>query len=107
MRRWFVIFMLFLLPIRGLVGDAMAYSMWLDTPQSVQPCHTEMTEMAAADDQAVAQSQCSSCQICHLSADTPMQLPDNLLSTATVLPEQRQTLWHSADPRLIAKTPVF
>ncbi len=27
MRRWIVVFMLLLLPIRGLVGDAMAYSM--------------------------------------------------------------------------------
>lgn len=31
MRRWFVILMLFILPVRGFIGDAMAYSM-LGTP---------------------------------------------------------------------------
>lgn len=38
MRRWFAILMLFILPIRGLVGDAMAYSMLpmqLQTPTPV------------------------------------------------------------------------
>ena len=38
MRRWFAILMLFILPIRGLVSDAMAYSMLpmqLQTPTPV------------------------------------------------------------------------
>jgi hypothetical protein len=139
MRRYLAIFMLFLLPIRGLVGDAMAYSMlpgaltgaqtaqqkatnlvaapaifyWataaLDHKYSVKtattpPCHMAMAE---ADSKDSVQNQCTTCQACHLSAATPLQMPSSLLQTATALPEQRQALWHSAEPRLIAKTPVF
>lgn len=128
--------MLLLLPIRGWVGDAMAYSM-LPTGQqpaqvatqvamhsgaayatierangpldqenplpaaSAHPCHTDAS---AADDSA--QHQCSSCQVCHLSAATPMQLPSAMLHTSAQLPAQRAAQWVSADPRLLAKTPV-
>jgi hypothetical protein len=139
MRKWFVVLMLFLLPLRGLVGDAMAYSMlpvalttannaqqkatnlvdvsaifyWAsavfddtnsaetDTPR---PCHMAMAE---ADSKGGVQNQCTTCQACHLSAATPLQMPSGLLQIATALPEQRQALWHSAEPRLVAKTPVF
>ncbi len=139
MRRYLLIFMLFLLPIRGLVGDAMAYSMlpgaltaahtaqpvatnivvapaifhWaaavLDHENraesaSVHPCHMAMAQTDSNDS---VQNQCTACQACHLSAATPLQLPSGLLQTATALPEQRQALWHSAEPRLIPKTPVF
>jgi hypothetical protein len=139
MRKWFVVLMLFLLPIRGLVGDAMAYNMlpgaltatnivqqkatnlvaspaifhWataaFDPTKSVEtasahPCHMSM---AQADNSDSMQNQCTACQVCHLSAATPLQMPSGLLQTATASPEQRQALWHSAEPRLIAKTPVF
>jgi hypothetical protein len=139
MRKWFVVVMLILLPLRGLVGDAMAYSMlpgaltvaqtaqqkatnlvaapaifyWataaLDYTNSVKaattpPCHMAMAE---GDSKDSMQNQCTTCQACHLSAATPLQLPSSLLQTATALPEQRQALWHSAEPRWIAKTPVF
>jgi hypothetical protein len=142
-RRYLVIFMLFLLPIRGLVGDAMAYSMlpaalnsaaaaqatatdivaapaifhWATTlfdhesmvvsgagKVAAHPCHMA-TAQADSDDNV--QNQCTACQACHLSAATPLQLPSSLLQIATTLPAQRQVLWHSAEPRLIAKTPVF
>jgi hypothetical protein len=139
MRKWFVIVMLFLLPLRGLVGDAMAYSMLPDAskgtsaeqqdathsvaaralfdwakasfyPQnhasgmSGQPCH-----MAAGqtDDKDSVQNQCTACQACHMSAATPLQLHSNLLQTAADLPTQRPAQWHSADARLLAKTPIF
>jgi cytochrome c553 len=139
MRKWFVVLMLFLLPIRGLVGDAMAYSMlpgaltststvpskatnlvaapaifyWATaafdhsngvTAGSLHPCHMTMAEVDSNDS---VQNQCTACQACHLSAATPLQLPLGLLQTAATLPEQRQTLWHSAEQRLIAKPPVF
>jgi hypothetical protein len=138
MRRCLVIFMLLLLPIRGWVGDAMAYSM-LPTGQSpahtaaqnathsgaayahiqragididhqnplpttaAHPCHTDL---AAADDSDSTPSQCNSCQVCHLSAATPLQLPSGTLHTSAALPAQRAAPWTSADPRLLAKTPV-
>jgi hypothetical protein len=139
MRRYLLIFMLFLLPIRGLVGDAMAYSMlpgaltaahtaqsvatnvvaapavfqWTTAASdhenraesaSVHPCHMAV---AQTDSNDTVQNQCTACQACHLSAATPLQLPRGLLQIASALPEQRQALWHSAEPRWIAKTPVF
>jgi hypothetical protein len=139
MRRYLAILMLLLLPIRGLIGDAMAYSMlpgaltsanivqqkatnliaapaivyWAtaaidhtnpDKKATAQPCHMAMAE---ADSNDNVQNQCTTCQACHLSAATPLQMPSGLLQTATALPEQRQALWHSAERRLIAKTPVF
>jgi hypothetical protein len=129
--------MLLLLPIRGLVGDAMAYSMLPSPPATVnqlqvatdlgaaraifywasshldpqnaaektakQPCHTAQT---ASNDQDATQNQCSTCQACHLSAATPLQLHDGLLHTTAALPQQRPAQWRSADRRLLAKTPV-
>jgi hypothetical protein len=139
MRKWFVIVMLFLLPLRGLVGDAMAYSMLPNAPKgtsavqqdathsvaaralfywakasfypqnhasgmSGQPCH-----MAAGptDNKDSVQNQCTACQACHMSAATPLQLHSHLLQTAADLPTQRPAQWHSADARLLAKTPIF
>jgi hypothetical protein len=139
MRRWFVIFMLFLLPIRGLVGDAMAYSMLpAGMPASAEvvqhatntvaayagsikannsfehenmtsntakpPCHMDVV---AANEADLQQSQCTTCQACHLSAATPMQLPEGILHTTAAAPTQRTALWTSAEPRLLAKTPVL
>lgn len=128
MRKWFVVFMLFLLPIRGLVGDAMAYSMAPNATNSVaaralstasssdfttdntvkmapsHPCHTDD---AATGDTTPAQNQCTTCQACHFSAAPNLQWASGLLHTTAAAPSQRATLWHSADARLLAKTPVF
>jgi hypothetical protein len=139
MRRCLVIFMLFLLPIRALMGDAMAYSMlpaaaqagggaqqttpnlgashaifyWASSlmehekPAELAPQHPCHTDMASADDQGTTQSQCSTCQACHLVSATPEQLHTDLLQTTAAQPQQRPALWCSADARLLAKTPVF
>jgi hypothetical protein len=113
MRRWFVIFMLFLLPIRGLVGDAMAYSMlpagmptngMAVQNESKAPCHMDM---AAADNVDTQQSQCTTCQACNLSAAIPLLLPEGILHTTAAAPTQRTAFWISAEPRLLAKTPVL
>jgi hypothetical protein len=139
MRRWLVIFMLFLLPLRGLVGDAMAYSMlpagmpasgevaqnatkYVATyvhstgtssmfehenaaqTTSQPPCHMDM---AVSEDAGTPQSQCTTCQACHLSVAIPMQLPDGILHTTAVAPVQRTAFWIGADLRLLAKTPVL
>jgi hypothetical protein len=139
MRKWFVIVMLFLLPLRGLVGDAMAYSMLPDTskgtsvvqqdathsvtaraifdwakssfyPQhhassiSGQPCHMASGQ---TDDKDSVQNHCTACQACHMSAAILLQFSDHLLQTAADLPTQRPAQWHSADARLLAKTPIF
>jgi hypothetical protein len=42
MRRWFIVLMVLLMPIRGIIGDAMAYAMVTGMPAShstVQPQH--------------------------------------------------------------------
>lgn len=143
MRKWFVIVMLFLLPLRGLVGDAMAYSMLPDAPKgtntaqqsaansvaahaafdwaratfhpqnhasgmSVQPCHGAAEAAEQSDDKSTVQkNHCTACQTCHMSAATPLQLHSPVLQTAAELPAQRAAQWHSADARLLAKTPIF
>jgi hypothetical protein len=142
MRKWFVIVMLFLLPLRGVVGDAMAYSMLPDVSKGVstaqrdatnsvaaralfdwarasfypqnhasamsgQPCHMVATAAEPTDDNDQASNQCTACQTCHMSAATPLQLHSPVLQSAAELPAQRAAQWHSADARLLAKTPIF
>jgi hypothetical protein len=48
MRKWFVIVMLFLLPLRGVVGDAMAYSMLPDVSKGVSTAQQDSTNFVAA-----------------------------------------------------------
>jgi hypothetical protein len=126
MRRWFVIVMLFLLPLRGLVGDAMAYSMLPDAgqlqqvaqlaaqPTAIQvlpshaafgehamPCHTSATKSPVTD-----KSQCSNCQVCHLAVTLPLASPEALAPMPYAKPVQSPVQWHSAEARLLAKTPI-
>jgi hypothetical protein len=142
MRNWLVIVMLFLLPLRGLVGDAMAYSMlpspattgtaqekashWTVVPAlfssassflqhisptstvvdnaTSPPCHSAAMQ---ADEQNGTTSQCTTCQVCHLSAAASVQTLAPLLHTSHVAPLQHTLPWHSAEPRLLLKTPIF
>ncbi len=113
--------MLLVLPIRGFVGDAMAYSMMpmqiqasialqaaAETPKqatTMMPCH-EISGSASVDDPSGVQ-QCTTCQMCHLTATYPFQAIAGLLSTATALPVQYATFWHSAEQRLSVKPPVL
>lgn len=48
MRRYLLIFMLFLLPIRALVGDAMAYSMLPAAAQAAGAAQQSTTNLGAA-----------------------------------------------------------
>jgi hypothetical protein len=120
MRRWFAILMLFILPIRGLVGDAMAYSMLpmqLQTPapvtmqekqtaaESKMPCHD--ANDAAQDSSAADAQQCTTCQVCHLSISYLIQAATSLQSTAAALPLQYASTWRSAEQRLSVKPPVL
>ena len=120
MRRWFAILMLFILPIRGLVGDAMAYSMLpmqLQTPAPVavqamqtaadskMPCH-EANDVSQEVNKADVQ-QCTSCQVCHLALSYPTQAATSLPQTAAAAPLQHASVWHSAELRLSVKPPVL
>lgn len=139
MRRFLVIVMLLILPIRGLIGDAMAYSMLPLMPSKTQnqatellqispkiiadylistsekiekngasatlkpPCHSDSAPAvtASADPQ-----QCTTCQVCHLSVAVPLIHSQNMAHPLALPPVQSAITWHSAEPRLIAKTPV-
>jgi hypothetical protein len=120
MRRWFAILMLFILPVRGLVGDAMAYSMLpmqLQAPPPVvaqamqpaadskMPCH-EANDASQVGNTADEQ-QCTSCQVCHLSISYPTQAATSLHPTAAAAPLQHASVWHSAELRLSVKPPVL
>ncbi len=139
MRRFLVIVMLLILPIRGLVGDAMAYSMLplmpgktqnqaieffqispkiiadypISTSKNIEksgesatfklPCHSDSAPAvsASADPQ-----QCTTCQVCHLSVAVPLVHSQNMAHFLAQPPVQSAIAWHSAEPRLIAKTPI-
>jgi hypothetical protein len=118
MYRLFNIFLITLLAMRALVGDAMAYEMMqkmgasstVTVEMSTQkppgmPCH----EAEAEGDTAVqaSPSSCTTCQVCHLSAFFPtalhfseFQLPQGKLATHT-------NAWRSADATLVAKPPIL
>jgi hypothetical protein len=118
MRRWFTILMLFLLPLRGLMGDAMAYSMLpmqLQAPVPVvaqatdnsrMPCH-EASKVAQDGSAPDTQQQCTSCQVCHLLAAYPLQAAPSLPQIAAAAPSQHAFVWRSADLRLTVKPPVL
>ena len=132
MHRWFVIFMLFILPVRGFVGDAMAYSMLpaqMPSPVATQavintlaqddmvmhmgnavsvkmPCH-DVSGSEQQDDKVSYTPQCTSCQVCHLTATTAFQAVPSLLQPAAAIPAQQAPLWHSAELRLSIKPPVL
>jgi hypothetical protein len=139
MQRFLVLLMLFILPIRGLVGDAMAYSMLPLAPGKTQnqvsnppqntpelianylistsekiekngvntsvkpPCHTDT---ASAESTSPDAQQCTTCQVCHLSVAVPILHVQPVVHTLALPAVQSATAWHSAEPRLIAKTPI-
>ncbi len=121
MRKWFVILMLLVLPIRGFVGDAMAYSMtpvqiqtYVDLQATAEAPQQEATKMPCHETSGLAQTdvasdvqQCTTCQMCHLTATYPFQAIASLSSTATALPVQYASFWHSAEQRLSVKPPVL
>jgi hypothetical protein len=139
MRRFLVLLMLLMLPIRGLVGDAMAYSMVPLTPTKTQnqaasprhitpenianysistseniekngvitnvkpPCHTDSTSTEYTNTEP---QQCNTCEVCHLSVAVALVYGQNKVHSPTQPTVQSASAWHSAEPRLIAKTPI-
>lgn len=142
MRRFLLILMLLLLPLRGLMGDAMAYSMLppalheapvnsenttksianylIPTSEKIEksdlnnaddivqsPCHSaEASGDSTNNSTSTESSQCTTCQVCHLTTFLPLSSISGLAHTVVDLPSQAIALWHSAEPRRIAKTPV-
>jgi hypothetical protein len=122
MRKMFVICMLFLIAIRGFVGDAMAYEMLLsdhgsapstqavaakpDSKQTTQrmPCHTEN---APSLDDEPQQSKCTVCEVCHSSMAIDSGAFSGFNSPNKSAPSLSSSIWLSAELLRIIKPPVL
>jgi hypothetical protein len=122
MRKIFVICMLLVMPLRGFIGDAMAYEMLMSDQPSVPsahiaasksdlkqaaerpPCHMES---APALDDEPQQSKCTACQACHFSAVIYSGCSAHLATANQAAPVQSLGFWHSAELVRLAKPPVL
>jgi hypothetical protein len=122
MRKIFVICMMLMMPLRGFIGDAMAYEMLMpDQPSAPSaqmaaskpdlkqvaerpPCHVES---APALDDEPQQSQCTACQACHFSAVIYSGCSVQLATANQAAPVQSLGFWHSAELVRLAKPPVL
>ena len=116
MRRLLSVFLITLLALRALVGDAMAYEMAravTDAPaaqaQSAapalggMPCHTEENSDAGQ----TAQHACTTCQVCHMTAFLPMISQSSALAFPAEMPSARAVAWLNADHALVNKPPLL
>ena len=130
MRNVFLILLTFLLPLRGMVGDAMAVQMMMPTIHGVSvaensppkagaslskagalgfeklsamPCHDVVdTQIGVA-----APDGCASCEVCHLSAFVGTLLPASVAISAEARPAPLVVHLASAELVLFAKPPIL
>jgi hypothetical protein len=125
MRHWLLVFMVFLLPLRGLVGDAMAGQMLQQhaaAAMAVQenaghhaaataqahdcPGHQAQPAEAPADAQAPGDCPtCASCQMCSSVALNPTVQTPGAMRVAQSPPDTVQRAHPSAEPVLAFKPP--
>lgn len=130
MRRWFLLIMIALLPIRGWVGDVMAAEMVTQriaaaaqVPVQAQPSapaddsHADCHGKAAAhnpvsqpaDDSNTAATDCgncTSCQVCHSVVMAPTAGAEPMAPTHSAAPPLRGTHFASAEPARGFKPPI-
>jgi len=129
MRRWFVLIMIALLPIRGWVGDVMAADMVtqrLATVQQVQvvaqqpadatadphaDCHGKAAahSPAPATDSATTATDCgscTSCQVCHSVGMATVAGASPFVPAPHAAPPVRGTHFASAEPARGFKPPI-
>ncbi len=133
MRRWFLLIMIALLPIRGWVGDVMAAEMVTQqiaavqqVPTQAQPaqpadsadsadphadCHgkaaaTSPALPAAGDATATDCGNCTSCQVCHTVAMAATSGAGPLAPVPHAAPPVRGTHFASAEPARGFKPPI-
>jgi hypothetical protein len=124
MPRLFKLFLIALLAMRALVGDAMAYGMMqamanssapviameLETQTSAKkaasmPCHE-----VQAEDRLMAEaspSACTTCQVCHLSVFLPAAISMPEFQLPPFLQASRASAWLSADIASVSKPPIL
>jgi cytochrome c553 len=114
MRRFFKVFLIALLAVRALVGDAMAYEMaqamshapvvvaaqHAEPDLSSMPCHT-------VDSDDAAQPACTTCQVCHMSAFLPVSLSALAQALPSELPTTQASAWFSTEGALVSKPPIL
>lgn len=121
MRHIFLILLIVMLPLRGMVGDAMAVQMMMpgspatdilenppckaiaigDNKQSAMPCQDVVAAESDADCDA-----CVSCDVCHLSAFVSTFATASLAMTVEVKPASPEVQMVSAELILVVKPPV-
>ena len=121
MRCIFLILLIVMLPLRGMVGDAMAVQMMMpgspatdirenppckaiaigDNKQSAMPCQDVVAAESDADCDA-----CVSCDVCHLSAFVSTFATASLAMTVEVKPASPEVQMVSAELILVVKPPV-
>lgn len=124
MRRWFVLLLIALLPLRGWVGEAMAGEMLgqhvaaaaaTQAQQAQVPSHDCMGHQAAADlggEQETAQSAsgdcptCASCQVCSSIVLATQAAPVPAAAFGNTLVPRMGTRFASAEPAPAFKPPI-
>jgi hypothetical protein len=132
MRRWFLLIMIALLPIRGWVGDVMAADMVTQHMAVVAQVPLQLQQPADASTEAHADchgkaaahspasqpptdthtatmdcGNCTSCQVCHSVAIAPTALADPAAPSHSAAPPLRGTHFASAEPARGFKPPIY
>jgi hypothetical protein len=119
MRRWLLLILVLLLPLRGLVGEAMAGEM---LAQAMQQAHAPQHEHATAHDcehhdaqhtheaQASAGTHgdcptCAACQVCSSAAVIPSAAAPSSNRLSQAPPPAVLLAFHSAEPTHAFKPP--
>ncbi|HEX7891176.1 MAG TPA: DUF2946 family protein [Ramlibacter sp.] len=124
MRRWLLLFLVLLLPLRGLVGEAMAGQMLAQSAQEAQApqqghaaAHDCDQHGAAHADEAVAAAQdeaagahgdcptCAACQVCSSFAVIPSAVAPASTRLSQAPPPAVTVAFHSAEPAHAFKPP--
>jgi hypothetical protein len=118
MRHWLLVFMVLMLPLRGLVGDAMAGQMLQqhtaaaaavpghDCAEHHAQAQAAEAPATAVDAQAPADCPtCASCQACSSVALSPTVHTPGPLRASQPPPDTVQRAYPSAEPALAFKPP--
>ena len=121
MRRWLLLFLVLLLPLRGWVGDVMAGQMLqqhaliqahevvdAQAPPGEHDCDHHRTDAAQAQDPQWPAGDCPTCAACQVCSSVALSTPSMTLALARcrhAAPEATQPACTSAEPALAFKPP--
>lgn len=122
MRRWLLLVLVLLLPLRGLVGEAMAGEMLARATQQAQPAPQQHAAAHDCDHHGSAQGTvhhapapakaqpadcptCAACQVCSSVAFLPTLLTPAGERLSQAPPPAVSPAWRNAEPALAFKPP--